>query len=84
MYLRRFVSFCKIFDNSDPAITSSTIRPFMYKNITAGTIKSENNFVLNLGSNKIKDSVGVYVGKNVSNMMDLGYLDLNLGNNLLG
>ena len=37
-----------------------------------------NYLILNLGDNNIKDSVGVYVGKNVSNMSDLGYLDLNL------
>lgn len=33
-------------DNADPAITSSTIRPFMYKNITAGTIKADNTYTL--------------------------------------
>ncbi len=33
-------------DNSDPAITSSTIRPFMYKNIDASTIKADNTFTL--------------------------------------
>jgi len=33
-------------DNSDPAITSSTIRPFMYKNIDASTIKANNTFTL--------------------------------------
>lgn len=33
-------------DNSDPAITSSTIRPFMYKNITASTVKANNTFTL--------------------------------------
>ena len=43
----RHSELLSLVDNSDPAITSSTIRPFMYKNITAGTIKSENNFVLN-------------------------------------
>ena len=40
-----------------------------------------NYFVLNLNNNNIKDSIGVEVGKSISNMMDLGYLDLNLGNN---
>tara|TARA_B110000977_G_scaffold43058_1_gene58262 strand:+ start:4085 stop:5950 length:1866 start_codon:yes stop_codon:yes gene_type:complete len=33
-------------DNSDPAITSSTIRPFMFKNITPSTVKTENSFTL--------------------------------------
>ncbi len=43
-----------------------------------------NYFVLNLNKNNIKDGVGVYVGKRISNMMDLGYLGLNLGNNNIG
>jgi hypothetical protein len=33
-------------DNADPAITSSTIRPFMYKNITASIVKADNTFTL--------------------------------------
>ena len=43
-----------------------------------------NKLDLDLGNNLIKDSTGVYVGKSISNMMDLRYLELNLGNNLLG
>jgi len=37
-----------------------------------------NYFVLNLGDNSIKDEIGVFVGKSISKMSDLGYLDLNL------
>ena len=43
-----------------------------------------NYFVLNLNNNSIEDSIGVYVGISIGNMSDLGYLDLNLGNNSLG
>ena len=40
-----------------------------------------NYFILNLGDNSIKDSIGVYIGKSISKMSDLGYLDLNLEDN---
>ena len=40
-----------------------------------------NYFVLNLNKNNIKDDTGVEVGNSISNMIELGYLDLNLGNN---
>lgn len=43
-----------------------------------------NYFVLNLNKNNIKDDIGVEVGNSISNMIELGYLDLNLGNNLIG
>jgi len=42
----RHSELLSLVDNSDPAITSSTIRPFMYKNITAGTVKADNTFSL--------------------------------------
>jgi hypothetical protein len=42
----RHSELLSLVDNSDPAITSSTIRPFLYKNITAGTIKEQNDFTL--------------------------------------
>jgi len=42
----RHSELLSLVDNSDPAITSSTIRPFMYKNITASTIKGDNTFTL--------------------------------------
>ena len=42
----RHSELLSLVDNSDPAITSSTIRPFLYKNITAGTIKEKNDFTL--------------------------------------
>mgnify|MGYP000973357708 CR=1 FL=1 len=42
----RHSELLSLVDNADPAITSSTIRPFLYKNITAGTIKEKNVFTL--------------------------------------
>ena len=35
-----------LIDNSDPAITSSTLRPHMFKTITPSTVKAKNNFTL--------------------------------------
>ena len=43
----RHSELLNLVDNSDPAITSSTIRPFMFKNIIAGAIKTDNTFTLN-------------------------------------
>jgi hypothetical protein len=42
----RHSELLSLVDNSDPAITSSTIRPFLYKNITASNIKEKNDFTL--------------------------------------
>jgi hypothetical protein len=40
-----------LIDNSDPAITSSTIRPHMFKTITPSVIRSNNNFTLTFVGN---------------------------------
>ena len=43
-----------------------------------------NYLVLNLRNNNIKDEIGKYIGLNINNMSELGYLDLNLVDNKLG
>jgi len=42
----RHSELLSLVDNSDPAITSSTIRPFLYKNIIASNVKANNTFEL--------------------------------------
>ena len=46
----RHSELLSLVDNSDPAITSSTIRPYMYKNIHATEIKANNTFTLTFAS----------------------------------
>jgi len=35
-----------LIDNSDPAITSTTVRPYMFKSVSASNVKANNNFTL--------------------------------------
>jgi len=42
----RHSELLSLVDNADPAITSSTIRPFLYKNIIASNVKADNTFEL--------------------------------------
>lgn len=46
----RHSELLSLVDNSDPAITSSTIRPFMYKTIHATEVKENNSFTLTYAS----------------------------------
>ena len=40
-----------LIDSSDPAITSSTVRPYMFKTITPSTLRANNNFNLTFVGN---------------------------------
>ena len=46
----RHSQLLKLIDNSDPAIQNSTVRPYMFMNITPSTVEGRNNFSLRFTS----------------------------------
>ena len=46
----RHSQLLKFIDSSDPSILNSTVIPYMFKNITAGTVKKNNNFSLSFAA----------------------------------
>ena len=57
----RHSALLRAIDNSDSSVTSSTVRPYMFKNISAGTSVGVNNFELNYaGTFLANDSATAY------------------------
>jgi hypothetical protein len=57
----RHSALLRAIDNADSSVTSSTVRPYMFKNISAGTTVGVNNFELNYaGTFLANDSTTAY------------------------